>query len=184
MRNYILWPLICAGSTVLLGLILVANWGFVWHFLYGDSILHKGRNIPVPKGFYVLNDSDSRYDSRTLWKTDFGTPFWDAPYGQITIFELPHRFVFEEDYPGYKAGILMDAKERGFTLRETDIHSSEKDTYYCLEGTDEKSTSSVLARCAIRNSNIIFFYQGHTKYLPAFYSTVQRTTLEPKNNDE
>src|SRR5258708_28714928 len=156
-------------GVILLGLPGIPVLGLCWHLLYGDSILYGGWKVSVPKGFYVRKFQEGP----TMWKESFGIPFFNAPYGHISLFHRPQPpFSFDRDYAGFKQGLTQDAIEKGYELKAERTAQVGKNSGYCLEFTRSPEPRSLL-RCAVENSGVVLFYEGDSRYIPDALSALQ-----------
>jgi hypothetical protein len=69
-------------------LIAVPLLGPCWHLLHGDAISFGGWRVPVPKGFYARKSETAT----VMWKQSLGIPFFNVPYGHISLFRPPSRY--------------------------------------------------------------------------------------------
>lgn len=106
-----------AVGSILVSLAVVPLHGAWWHLLHGNAISFQDWTIPVPKGFYVTKSS---YGTM-MWRTTFGIPFFDVPYGLISLFLRPPRqpFSYERDHAQFKDSLVRDASGRGTNLRQS-----------------------------------------------------------------
>jgi hypothetical protein len=156
-------------GVILIILLVIPLLGPCWHLLYGDAISYGGWKVPVPKGFYVWKSQEGP----TMWKESFGIPFFNAPYGHISLFHRPQPpFSFDRDYAGFKQRLTQDAIEKGYELKAERTAQVGKNSGYCLEFTRSPEPRSLL-RCAVENSGVVLFYEGDSRYIPDALSALQ-----------
>src|SRR5467141_4334772 len=162
-------------GVILLVLLVIPLLGPCWHLLYGDAISYADWKVPVPSGFYVRKSQEGL----TMWKESFGIPFFNAPYGHISLFHRPPQqpFSFDRDYVRFKQELTQDAAEKGYELKEERTAQVGKTSGYCLEFTRSPQPRELL-RCAVENSVVVFFYEGDQRYIPAALSALQGMSLE------
>jgi hypothetical protein len=172
-------------GVVLIFLLLVPLLGPGWHLLRGDFISFGGWSIPVPKGFYAKESPDGLI----LWKYTFGIPFFDAPYGHISVYGLssltPARQLFEydRDYPRFESGVTQEAARSGYRLEWKRATPVGRSSGYCLEFTRSAGLKHAvpgrsLLRCAIEGSTAVLFYEGDPRYIPDVFTMLQGMSLE------
>jgi hypothetical protein len=155
-------------GVILIVLLVIPLIGPCWHLLYGDAISYAGWKVPVPRGFYVRKSQEGP----TMWKESFGIPFFNAPYGHISLFRRPSPFSFDSDYARFKQGLIQDAIEKGYELKGERTAQVGKNSGYCLEFTRSPKSLSLL-RCAVENSGVALFYEGDTQYIPDALSALR-----------
>jgi len=168
---------------LLIVLLLVPLLGPGWHLLHGDSISYGGWSIPVPRGFSVKRAPGGP----VMWKFALGVPFFDAPYGHISLYGLgkPARqpFEYDRDYSRFEKGVTQQAVESGYRFESKRTTSVGKNSGYCFEFTrplDLKHPISgrSLLRCAVEGSSVVLFFEGDPRYIPDVLATFQRMSPE------
>ena len=178
LLNWFVGPLTAMATTVILGLLLASQWGYVWHFLYGDEVSFAGWNIPVPKDFYV----DERGAKLTLWKTVLGTPVFSDSYGLITLIVLKKPIDYEADFGKFQAIQTTLARENGVFGEANKKNFPLTPPRYCVEFLDGQKENA-LSQCIIDGARLTVWYSGSTAYLPAFYDTVRGLSRIPPEQD-
>lgn len=165
---------IVSAAAVLIVLVAAPLLGPCWHLVHGDAISFAGQRVPVPRGFYV-QQSPTR---ATMWRQSFGIPFFNVPYGHISLFSRSSEdgFLFGRDYNGFKSGLTQDATERGYKLTSEQIVGAGKDAAYCLKFKPLAAGSGTLLRCAVEKSPLVVFYEGDSRYLPDVLATLHGVT--------
>lgn len=98
-----------------------------------------------------------------MWKLAFGAPFFDAPYGHISLYALGANqkpFAYERDYSRFETSVTQEAAQSGYRLESKLTISPGKDARYCLEFAHSGGKPRSLLRCAIEDNNTILFYEG------------------------
>ena len=152
--------LLVVAVTALAGTAFVFQYlGFFWHLFWGNSIEFESWRIPVPKAYYVRNDTKSRH----LFRHEFGIPFVASAYGHISIFGRTTSPTIN-----IESGILAAAQRGGLTFVEKLDVTTKAGHASCFEfrrtGRDE-----VYSRCVITEVPIVVFYEG----APRFRSDLQ-----------
>lgn len=178
LLNWFVGPLTVMATTVILGLLLASQWGYVWHFLYGDEVSFAGWNIPVPKDFYV----DERGETLILWKTALGTPVFSDSYGLITLFVFNRPIDHEADFEKFQAIQTTFARESGIFGETNRKDFALIPPRYCVEFLDVLKENA-LSRCIVDGTPLTVWFSGNTDYLPAFYSTVRGLSRIPPEQD-
>jgi hypothetical protein len=158
----------CVG-TALLVLVAVPLMAPCWHLLYGDAISFEDLRVPVPEGFYVRTSEAGP----VMWKQSFGIPFFNAPYGHISLFRRPEQFSFDRDYSRFTNELAQDASERGYMLTSERTVSTGKKPAYCLEFRRLSRASGSLVRCAVESSTLVIFYEGDSRYVQNVFATLR-----------
>jgi|ERR1700687_1731212 len=165
-------------GVILMVLLVIPVLGPCWHLLYGDAISYGGWKVPVPKGFYVRKSPEGP----TMWKESFGIPFFNAPYGHISLFRPQQPFSFDRDYARFKKGVTQDAVEKGYELKKEWTAQVGKNSGYCLELSRSPEPRSLL-RCAVENG-VVLFYEGDPRYIPEVLSALQGMSEKTANTSK
>jgi hypothetical protein len=156
-------------GTILIVLAAVPLLGPCWHLLHGDLVSFEGLRVPVPKGFYVRKSEAGP----VMWKQSFGIPFFNAPYGHISLFRRPEQFSFDKDYSRFTNELGQDAIEKGYKLTSERTISAGKEPAYCLEFRRSSPAPGSLVRCAVESSTLAVFYEGDSRYVPDVFATLR-----------
>ena len=144
--------------------------GPCWHLLFGDKISYAGWTIPVPKGFYLRDSAGGP----AMWKLNLGTPLFAVPYGHVSLFFRPGQpFLFSQHYRRFAASISEDAATGGYAVQERTLVSGGSPAY-CLQLDRHSVEPNSLVRCAIEGTGVAVFYEGDKKYLPDFFSVLEK----------
>jgi hypothetical protein len=162
--------LLVVGIWTFLVLLLLVL-GPAWHFFHGDYIHYAGWRLPVPKGFHVT----TRQAGPTMWRTTLGIPFWNAPYGHISVYHLPGEqdFEFTRDFQHAADALSEDAHLSGYEFWSDRDISVGNTTARCIEFRHSHERSRFLVRCFVENKPIVLFYEGDGRYLADFYSVLE-----------
>ena len=117
-----------------------------------------------------------------MWKQTFGIPFFDTPYGHISLFSLSpaqQPFAYDRDYSRFENGVTQEASESGYQLQSKRTISTVKNSGYCLEFTRSSVEPRSLVRCAVENSVVVLFYEGDPRYISAVFTALQG--MSPEN---
>src|SRR5579883_2350303 len=156
-------------------LIAVPLLGPCWHLLHGDAISFEGWRVPVPKGFYARKSETAT----VMWKQSLGIPFFNVPYGHISLFRPPQQvFSFDRNYGRFKSELIQDASEKGYRLRSERTVSVGDKPAYCLEFKRPSPDARSLVRCVVEGSPLAIFYEGDSKYVPDVFATLQGISRE------
>jgi len=145
--------------------------GLSWHLFHGNMVSFEGRHVPVPAGFYVTQGDGGP----AMWKASFGIPFFQVPYGLISLFHRPQgeSFTFDEDYSQFKNALVQDAVDRGYKLSAERMVPAAETRAYCLEFSRSSTPPGSLVRCAIEGSRIAVFYEGDPRYTREMFAVLE-----------
>ena len=166
-------------GVLLISVLSVPLLGPGWHLLHGDFISYAGWRIPVPKGFYVRKSQMGP----TMWNPALGIPFFDAPYGHVSLYSRPDQqpFAHDRDYSRFEIGVSRAAGQSGYRLESKRTISVGKNSGYCLEFTrlsGESCEPRSLMRCAVDNSVLKLFYEGDPRYISDVLVALQGMSAE------
>ena len=159
------------GVWVLL-LLLIPLFGPIWHFFNGSSISYEQWRFPVPEGFYVRMS----LAGPMMWRPTLGVPFFNAPYGHISVFHVPgnrQHFVFTSDFQSFSDAISDEAGRSGYLFKSNHFVNIDRIAVYCLEFSRPTERPRFLVRCRVENAPIALFYEGDDRYLPDFFSMLE-----------
>ena len=162
------------ATVMILMLFAFSQWGYVWHFLYGDEVSFTGWKIPIPKNFYVWN----RKKGLAFWKTDFGVPIFSDSYGLISLGMANKPIDYETDFDKFVAIQITLAREDGIFGEVNRKEFPQTPPRYCVEFLDGLNENA-LSRCIVDGTRLTVWYSGNAAYLPAFYSTVRGLSRIP-----
>jgi hypothetical protein len=151
-------------AVSLIFMLVLPLLGAGWHLVHRGYISYGGWRIPVPKQFYPRMSENGP----TMWKLAFGAPFFDAPYGHISLYALGANqkpFACERDYSRFETSVTQEAAQSGYRLESKLTTSPGKDARYCLAFAHSGGKPRSLLRCAIEDNNTILFYEGDSRYL-------------------
>jgi hypothetical protein len=176
-RTRIFYVLVIAVGAWTFLLLSIPLLGPIWHFFDGDSITYEGWQLPVPKGFYVR----TLKSGLTMWRPTLGVPFFNAPYGHISVFHDPidvQPFVYKKDFQSFSDTISEDARRSGYHLIDNRLVNIGKTAAYCLEFSRSNERPRFLVRCRVENALIAPFYEGDEQYLTDFFNMLEK--MSPK----
>lgn len=162
---------VAVGVTFII-LVAIPLLGPCWHLFHGDSISFDGWRVPVPRGFYVKRVKTKP----VMWNMSFGTPYFNVPYGHISLFRAPSEQVFSLEtgtYGRFKDSLIQQATQGSYQLTSERTLSIAGRPVYCLEFARPAPQPKSLIRCAIDRSDLAIFYEGDSKYAPDAYATIQ-----------
>ena len=175
LRNYLICFTIPFGMVGLF-LLAIPFLGPAWHVVYGDTVSYSGWTFNVPKGFLALHDVS---DGGSMWRLGLGIPWFESPYGHLTIRQRSGVYLsYEEHYDKFEGIQIEMASDTGHELslrREVPVGDRKA---YCVEFLRPDKMPHALIRCMIENSGFLVSYEGHPKYLEDAYSTVASAVPE------
>lgn len=158
-------------AAILVCLLVVPFLGYGWHLLHGNFILFAGWRIPVPNGYYVIEERKGP----AMFRLSLGAPIFEVPFAHLSFYNFPSRGVFlaENDYPLFEKTMVEEAIKSGYELQSRQTVSVGDKSAYCMDFTRSTKQPRSIARCAVENSKIFVFYEGDPRYLPDLRTTLQ-----------
>ena len=162
-------------ATMLIGLVIASSLGPMWHLFHSGSITFQEWIIPVPERFFLRQEGAVP----VLWKLGFGVPIWDAPRGQIRLYnwEGGLRFQFDSHYGRFVNQASADAADRGFRFLAEKRIVVDNTPGYCLEFVSKSKNSRIDVICTIEESGVSVWYVGDSLFVDDFWGVLQGMSL-------
>ena len=156
--------------VVLIAFLSVPLLGYGWHVIHGNFIDYQEWQIPVPKGFFV----NGMPEHLSMSRYTLGVPVLNRPFGFIGIVINPSGkpFKFEGDIEDSSRKMIAVGLSDGYTFYSKRTLLTKLNTAYCFEFYKEQTPSSVLVRCAIDGSTLLFTFLGDKRFSADFYTVV------------
>jgi hypothetical protein len=99
-----------------------------------------------------------------MWKLTMGIPFFNVPYGHISLYVLANQqpFRYGRDYSRFEKSFSKVAIESGYQRDGEETVPAGKASAYYLRFT-RSSDGQLSLRCFIENSVVVLFYEGSSK---------------------
>lgn len=161
--------------TTFVSLTIASSWGPIWHLFNADTFTFQEWRVPIPNRFYLKHEGDVP----TLWKLGFGRPVWEAPLGQISLFNFPdgRRFRFSQDFDRFVSESSAIAREAEFRFLSEKRITVAGRPGYCLQFASRFQESETEAKCVIEDSSVSLWYWGDFRYLDDFWAVLQGMTF-------
>jgi hypothetical protein len=168
------WTLLLIACLIVVAAFLPELVGASWHLVHGNSAHYRDWDIPVPTGWFAVNQGESLAVERmlrfALWQ--------DAPMVVFLPVHVTSNYVFDRNV--WEEEQVKIQVKKGYRLSSTRDIQVAGQAGYCWEFAQAADPARLWITCVLPAERLSADFSGDRSYAAAFYALLPGIVRHPR----